>query len=112
MGYTNVSMITRPVYVTFFAALTLFPPSPGQTRLIVRNVNLLHLSPTLPTYHQSDLPFLMSALCPLPLLPAEVIPTSKHNKKAKNGEKDDSVSSHDQTAGAPLDLEGRSKQLF
>lgn len=54
----------------------------------------------------------MSALCPLPLLPAEVIPTSKHNKKAKNGEKDDSVSSHDQTAGAPLDLEGRSKQLF
>lgn len=39
----------------------------------------------------------------LPLLPAEVIPTSKHHKKAKNGEEDDSVSCHHQTTGTPLD---------
>lgn len=39
----------------------------------------------------------------LPLLPAEVVPTSKHNKKAKDGEEDDSISCHHQTAGPPHD---------
>lgn len=39
----------------------------------------------------------------LPLLPAPVIPTSKHDKKAKDGEEDDSVSRHHQSTGTPLD---------
>ncbi|KAG7227272.1 hypothetical protein INR49_000276 [Caranx melampygus] len=40
----------------------------------------------------------------LPLLPAEVIATSKHDEEAKDGEEDDSISCHHQTTGTPLDL--------
>lgn len=40
----------------------------------------------------------------LPLLPAEVIPTSEDEKEAKDGEENDSVSCHHQGTGAPLDL--------
>lgn len=56
--------------------------------------------PTHPSIHPSVCPLSDG---PLPLLPAEVVPTSKHDKEAEDGEEDDSVSCHHQTAGAPLD---------
>lgn len=60
--------------------------------------------PTHPSIHPSICP----SVCPLsegalPLLPAEVVPASKHDKEAKDGEEDDSISCHHQTAGTPLD---------
>lgn len=45
------------------------------------------------------------AQAPLPLLPAEVISSSKHEEEAKDGGKDDPVSSHHQTTRPPLDLQ-------
>lgn len=50
-----------------------------------------------------------SSGCPLspalPLLPAEIISSSKHHEKAKDGEEDDGVPCHHQATGTQLNLE-------
>lgn len=63
-----------------------------------------HVPLSLQSLHSPTHPSVCAlSTCTLPLLPAEVVPTAKHNKKAKDGEEDDGVSCHHQTTGTPLD---------
>lgn len=64
-----------------------------------------HGPPTHPNIH----PSMSYSSCPvstpaLPLFPAEIVSSSKHNEKAKDCEEDDSISCHHQTTGPPLNL--------
>lgn len=47
---------------------------------------------------------LLSVAPTLPLFPAEIVSSSEHDEKAKDGEEDDGIPRHHQTTGPPLNL--------
>lgn len=97
-------------FFTFLKAYTwALPPPPPPLSARHMCPSVCSLSIQLSTNPPSIYPSICPSVWPLskgtlPLLPAEVVATSKHNEKAQDCEEDDGVSCHHEAAGTPLDL--------